>query len=142
MVKQVKNAKIALLDFSLQKTKMMMGVQMLVTDPEKLEKLRARESDIPKERIAKILAAGANVILTSGGVDDLCNKYILEHGAMAVRRVRKMDLKRLAKVTGGQLVSSLANLEGDESFDPSYLGTADEVAQEKVSDDELILIKK
>ena len=42
MVKQVKNAKIALLDFSLQKAKMKMGVQILVSDPEKLEGLRQR----------------------------------------------------------------------------------------------------
>jgi T-complex protein 1 subunit alpha len=42
MPKQVKNAKIALLDFSLQKAKMKMGVQVLVTDPEQLEAIRQR----------------------------------------------------------------------------------------------------
>ena len=42
MPKQMKNAKIALLDFSLQKAKMKMGVQVLVTDPEKLEGIRQR----------------------------------------------------------------------------------------------------
>lgn len=60
---------------------------------------------------------------------------------MAVRRCRKEDLRRIAKATGGTLVSSLANLEGEESFEPSYLGTAEEVVQERISDDELILIK-
>lgn len=42
MPKQVKNAKIALLDFSLQKAKMKMGVQMLINDPDKLEDMRKR----------------------------------------------------------------------------------------------------
>jgi hypothetical protein len=37
-----------------------------VTDPEELEKIRDREADITKERIQKILNAGANVILTTG----------------------------------------------------------------------------
>lgn len=60
---------------------------------------------------------------------------------MAVRRCRKEDLRRIAKATGGTLVSSLANLEGEETFEASYLGTADEVVQERISDDELILIK-
>ena len=32
-----------------------MGVQVLVTDPEELDKIRDRESDITKERIQKIL---------------------------------------------------------------------------------------
>ena len=51
-----------------------MGVQVLVTDPEKLDAIRQRESDITKERIQKILNSGANVILTTGGIDDLCLK--------------------------------------------------------------------
>ena len=56
----MKNAKIACLDFSLQKAKMKMGVQVLVTDPEELEKIRDRESDITKERIKKILGKWIN----------------------------------------------------------------------------------
>ena len=36
---------------------------------------------------------------------------------------------------------TLANLEGEESFDPSMLGQAEEVVQERVCDDELILVK-
>merc|ERR1711913_271870 len=62
--------------------------------------------------MGKILATGANVILTTGGIDDLCLKYFVEAGAMAVRRCKKVDLKRIA-----------------------------EVSQERISDDELILIK-
>lgn len=60
-----------------------------------------READITKDRIQKILATGANVILTTGGIDDLCLKYFVEAGAMAVRRCKKVDLKRIAKCTGG-----------------------------------------
>jgi T-complex protein 1 subunit alpha len=63
-----------------------------------------RESDITKERIEKILSAGANVVLVSGGIDDLCLKYFVEAGAMAIRRCKKQDLKRIARATGGELV--------------------------------------
>uniref|UniRef100_G3MPB1 T-complex protein 1 subunit alpha n=1 Tax=Amblyomma maculatum TaxID=34609 RepID=G3MPB1_AMBMU len=142
MTKKVTGAKIACLDFNLQKAKMSMGVQVLVTDPEKLEAIRQREMDITKERISKILAAGANVILVTGGIDDLCLKYFVEAGAMAVRRCKKQDLRRIAKATGAQLLVSLANMEGEESFDATMLGEAEEVVQEKICDDELVLIKK
>ena len=37
MPKKVQNAKIACLDFSLQKAKMKMGVHVIVDDPEKLQ---------------------------------------------------------------------------------------------------------
>lgn len=141
MPKQILNAKIACLDFSLQKVKMHLGVQVLVTDPEKLDAIRQRESDITKERIKKILSSGANVILTTGGIDDLCLKYFVEAGAIAVRRCKKIDLKRIAKATGAQLLLSLANVEGEESFETSLLGEASEVVQERICDDELLLIK-
>ncbi|XP_032506803.1 T-complex protein 1 subunit alpha isoform X2 [Phocoena sinus] len=141
MPKRIVNAKIACLDFSLQKTKMKLGVQVVITDPEKLDQIRQRESDITKERIQKILATGANVILTTGGIDDMCLKYFVETGAMAVRRVLKRDLKRVAKASGATILSTLANLEGEETFEASMLGQAEEVVQERICDDELILIK-
>uniref|UniRef100_A0A182M9J5 T-complex protein 1 subunit alpha n=1 Tax=Anopheles culicifacies TaxID=139723 RepID=A0A182M9J5_9DIPT len=141
MPKKIVNAKVACLDFSLQKTKMKMGVQVLITDPEKLEGIRARELDITKEKIEKILATGVNVVLCSGGIDDLCLKYFVEAGAMAVRRVKKADLKRIAKATGAAYLTSLTNMEGEESFEASYVGEAAEVVQEFICDDELILIR-
>ncbi|XP_034945124.1 T-complex protein 1 subunit alpha [Chelonus insularis] len=141
MPKKIVNAKVACLDFSLQKAKMKLGVEVLITDPEKLEGIRQREMDITKERIQKILNTGANVILLSGGIDDLCIKYFVESGAMAVRRCKKSDLKRIAKATGAQFLTSLTNMEGDETFEVNYLGEAAEVIQETVCDDELILIK-
>merc|ERR1712136_327543 len=103
MPKKIVGAKIALLDFSIMKAKMHLGVQV--------------------------------------GVDDLCLKYFVEAGAMCVRRVKKVDLKRIGRATGGTVSLSLANMEGEESYDPSMLGYAEEVAQERICDDELILIK-
>lgn len=141
MPKKIVNAKIACLDFSLQKAKMKMGVQVLITDPNQLEAIRTRELDITKERIQKILSTGVNVIFASGGIDDLCLKYFVENGAMGVRRVKKADLKRIAKATGAAFVTSLSNMEGEESFDSSMVGEAAEVVQERISDEELIIIK-
>jgi len=60
-----------------------------------------REIEITTERIKKILDAGANVVLTTKGIDDLCLKLFVEAGAMAVRRVKKEDMRRVAKATGG-----------------------------------------
>jgi len=141
MNRSIKNAKIACIDFSLQKSKMKLGVQIICDDPTKIEAMRQRECDITKEKIQMILNSGANVILTTGGIDDMCLKYFVEAGAMAVRRCKKEDLKRIARASGASLVSSLSNLEGEESFEASFLGAADEVSQERICDDELILIK-
>lgn len=141
MKTRITNAKIACLDINLVKQRMHMGVHITIDDPEQLEKIRARESEMVLERVRKILASGANVVLTTKGIDDLCLKEFVQAGAMAVRRCRKEDLRRIAKATGGQFVSSLAGLDGEESFDASSLGSAEEVSQERVSDDELILVR-
>ena len=55
--------------------------------------------------------------------------------------VVKEDLRRIARATGATLVSSLSNLEGEETFETSNLGYAEEVVQTRISDDECILIK-
>jgi hypothetical protein len=66
---------------------------VLVTDPKELEQIRQRELDITRERIQRIIDAGANVVLTTKGIDDAALKYFVEAGAIACRRVPKDDLR-------------------------------------------------
>ncbi|KKY27744.1 putative t-complex protein 1 subunit alpha [Phaeomoniella chlamydospora] len=141
MKTRIADAKIACLDMNLQKERMKLGVQITVEDPQQLEKIRERESGIILERVEMILKSGANVVLTTKGIDDLCLKLFIERGAIGVRRCKKEDLRRIAKATGATLVSSLSDLNGDEKFEASSLGYADEVVQERISDDECILVK-
>ncbi|KAI5285278.1 T-complex protein 1 subunit alpha [Ascosphaera acerosa] len=141
MKTRIADARIACLDMNLQKERMKLGVHITVEDPDELEKIRQRESGIVLERIELILKAGANVILTTKGIDDMCLKTFVERGAMAVRRCKKEDLRRIAKATGATLVSTLSDLNGDDKFDASLLGHAEEVVQERISDDECILVK-
>lgn len=141
MPKRVGPARIACLDMNLQKTRMHMGIQVLVTDPTELEKIRERETDITRERIQKIIDAGANVILTTKGIDDTALKYFVEAGAIACRRVPKDDMRRVAKATGASIVMTLADMDGNETFDASSLGYADEVVEESVSDNDMIMIR-
>lgn len=62
-------------DFNLNKHKMALGVVLNPKSTAELEGIRDREADIIKERIQLILKAGANVILTTKGIDALCLKY-------------------------------------------------------------------
>ena len=97
------NAKIACLDLNLHKFRMLMGVSISIDDPKNLEKVRQREMDILKERIEMIANAGANVILTTKGIDDIASKYMVERKIIGLRRVDKSDLRRIAKSTGGKI---------------------------------------
>ena len=89
-----------------------------MSDPKELDKIREREFDITKERIQKILNAGANVILTTKGIDDMSLKYFVEAGAIACRRVPKEDLRSVVFVSllfvasWGQLLAGYSPLSG------------------------------
>ena len=138
---RIPDAKIACLDMNLQKERMKLGVHITIDDPKQLEQIRQRESGLILEKVEMILKAGANVVLTTKGIDDMVLKMFVEKGAMAVRRCKKEDLRRIAKATGATLLSSLSDLNGDERFEASSLGHAEEVTQERISDDECLLIK-
>lgn len=60
---------------------------------------------------------------------------------MAVRRVKKEDLKRIAKATGGNVVVTMADLEGNEAFDAANLGECTSVTEERVGDGELLYFR-
>jgi T-complex protein 1 subunit alpha len=141
MPTSVMNAKIALIDFDLKKHKMGMNVNIVVDDPEELEKIRQQEMNITKEKIGKIVGAGCNALFTTKGIDDMAMKYLVEAGILAVRRVDKKDIRRIAKCTGGQVLLTLATIEGDEAFDEAYLGKAEEVCEQRVGDNDFVFIK-
>jgi T-complex protein 1 subunit alpha len=137
----VTSAKIALIDFDLKKHRMAANVNIVVDDPEELEKIRQQEMDITKNKIQKIVKAGANALFTTKGIDDMAMKYLVEAGILAVRRVDKKDMRRIAKCTGGQVILTLATIDGDEAFEEAYLGKADEVSEQRVGDNEFVFIK-
>ena len=56
MPKKIVNAKIAFLDFSLQKAKMKLGVQVLVEDPEQLESVLAKAADHGEPTLVDVIS--------------------------------------------------------------------------------------
>jgi T-complex protein 1 subunit alpha len=51
-------------------------------------------------------------------------------------------LRRIAKATGAQVMMSLSDMDGGETFDESMLGTAGEVVEQRVADDDMVVIKE
>lgn len=87
MPTSVEKAKIACLDFNLNKFRLQLGIQVLVDDPKQLEQIRRKECKVLEDRLAKIIGAGANVILTRMGIDDTASQYMNASGVLGLRRV-------------------------------------------------------
>jgi T-complex protein 1 subunit alpha len=73
-------------------------------------------------------------VLCSGGIDDFAMKYFVEAGIIAIRRVKKGDLRKIAKSSGAELVISMAEFDGEESFDASLLGECQRVYEKRLGD--------
>uniref|UniRef100_A0A1J3GF53 T-complex protein 1 subunit alpha n=3 Tax=Noccaea caerulescens TaxID=107243 RepID=A0A1J3GF53_NOCCA len=137
----VEKAKIACLDFNLNKFRLQLGIQVLVDDPKNLELIRQKECNVLKDRLNKIISAGANVILTRMGIDDTASQYMNASGVLGLRRVEKGDLHRIAKLTGATVITTMATPEGEEVFDPKSLGECDLVAERAVGDNDFVFFE-
>ncbi|KAF8661178.1 hypothetical protein HU200_057290 [Digitaria exilis] len=122
----VSPARIACLDFSLQKTQTQTNAHVLDSDSMQPRNIYER--------------AGANVVLTTKGIDDIALKHFVEAGIVAVRRVRKRDMHHVSKATGATTVT-FADFEYEKEFDSSFLGHADLVVEQRICDDDVLLIK-
>ncbi|NOZ30970.1 MAG: thermosome subunit [Crenarchaeota archaeon] len=134
MPRVVKNAKIAVLDTPLEVQKPDLSTKIRVTDIDQLEKFLEEETKLIKEMVEKIAATGANVVITQKGIDE-AQHFLAKKGILAVRRVKRSDIEKIAKATGAKIVTSLRDLK------PEDLGYAELVEERRVGEDKMIFIE-
>jgi thermosome len=135
MPKRVEKAKIALLDCALEIEKTEFDAKINIESPEQMEGFLKQEEDMLRDMVDKIVKAGANVVLCEKGVDDMVQHFLARKGIMAVRRNKKSDMEKLAKATGGKVVTSLDALTAGD------LGYAALVEERKIGDDKMTFIE-
>lgn len=135
MPSKVDNAKIALVDTALEIEKTEMSSEIRITDPAQMQMFLEEENRMLKEMIEKIKQAGASVVICQKGIDDIAQHYLAKHGMMAVRRVKESDMTKLAKASGGRVISNIDDLSSGD------LGAADLVQQKKVESDKWVFIE-
>ncbi len=135
MPKKVKNAKIALLDGALEVEKTEFDAKINITQVEQMQAFLEEEQNILKNMVEKIKAAGANVVITQKGIDDLAQHYLAKAGILAVRRVKKSDMDKLAKATGGSIVTNVEDITAKD------LGEAEVVYEKKVGDEQMVFVE-
>jgi thermosome len=134
MPKQVKNAKIALVNAALEVRKTEVDARIQIQDPTQLQAFLDEEEGMIKKMVDKVKASGANVLICQKGIDDLAQHFLSKGGIYAVRRAKKSDMEKLAKATGSKIV---ANLDGLTSKD---LGQAGIVEEKKIGDDKMTFV--
>ncbi|MDV3104641.1 thermosome subunit beta, partial [Thermococcus waiotapuensis] len=135
MPKRVENAKIALINEALEVKETETDAEIRITSPEQLQAFLEQEERMLREMVEKIREVGANVVFVQKGIDDLAQHYLAKYGIMAVRRVKKSDMEKLAKATGAKIVTNVRDLT------PEDLGHADLVEQRKVAGENMVFVE-
>ncbi|MCL5440730.1 MAG: TCP-1/cpn60 chaperonin family protein [Candidatus Marsarchaeota archaeon] len=136
MPKSIHNAKIALLDVPLEIEKTETDAKIEITSPDQMQAFLNQEEQMLKGMVEKIKKSGANVIFAQKGIDDVAQHYLAKQGIIAVRRVKKSDLEKLARATGARVVTSL------EDLGPEDLGFAGMVEERKISGEQMVFVEK
>jgi chaperonin GroEL (HSP60 family) len=134
MPKQVKNAKIALINAALEVKKTEVDARIQIQDPTQLQAFLDEEEGMLKKMVDRVKKSGTNILVCQKGLDDIAQHYLAKEGIYAVRRAKKSDMEKLAKATGAKVV---ANLDG---LSPKDLGHAGAVEEIKIGDDKMTFV--
>lgn len=130
----ISDARIALIDFALEVKNPEIDTKVSVSSPEQLQGFIEKEEREIKGMVEKVKMSGANVVFCQKGIDDFAQYLLSREKIYACRRVARSDMEKLAKATGGKIVSNLNELQTSE------LGTAERVEEVKRGDDSLTYV--
>ncbi len=136
MPKKVEKAKILLLDTALEVKEPETDAKINITSPTQLQEFVEQEEKMLKEMVEKVKKSGANVIFCQKGIDDIAQYHLSKAGILAIRRVKKSDMEKLAKATSGKVLNNL------EEITTTDLGFAGLIEQQKIAGDEMTFVRR
>ncbi|MGB5912656.1 MAG: thermosome subunit beta [Promethearchaeia archaeon] len=136
MPRSVKDAKILLLQSAVEIEKTEFDTKLQITSPEQIQQFLDEEEHMIRKMVQKIENSGANVLICQKGIDDMAQHFLTKAGILTVRRVKKSDIEKLSKATGGIIFNNL------DDITPEKLGFAGLVEERKIMNDSWIFIEE
>ena len=134
MPKKVEGAKIALLNSAIELKETEVDAEISITSPDQLQSFLDQEEAMLRNLVDSVTKSGANVVFCQKGIDDMAQHFLAKAGIFAVRRVKKSDMEKLVRSTGGQLVTNIEEMTAED------LGEAALVEEKKVGGDNMVFI--
>ncbi len=136
MPRSVKGAKVALLDAAIEVKNTEIETKIQVSDPAQMQAFIDMEEKMLRDKVDKVVNAGANVVFCQKGIDDMAQHFMAKKGIYAARRVSKSDMEKLSRATGAKIVTSLNDLSKDD------LGFAGVVEEMKVGSENMTYVRE
>ena len=131
---EVGPAKLALLNSALEIKKTEIESKINIKTPSQIQSFLDEEDKTFRRMVEAIKASGANVVVCQKGIDDVVLHYLAKEGIYAVKQVKESDLQKLARATGGKIVTGIKELSSSD------LGKAAKVEERKVGDDDMTFV--
>jgi len=135
MPKRVEKAKIALLNTALEIKKTQFDAKINIENPKQMEAFLQEEEKMLQSMVKKISAAGANVMISQKGIDDVAQHFLIKKGILALKQAKESDMTKLAKATGGKVITNLDDILASD------LGHAELVEERKIGEDKMTFIE-
>ncbi len=134
MPKNIKNAKIALVNSALEVKKTEVNARIQINDPTQLQAFLDEEEGMIKKMVEKVKNSGANVLICQKGIDDIGQYLLAKYDIFSLRQAKESDMKKLSKATSAKIVANLDDLSNKD------LGFAGLVEERKFGDDKLTFV--
>ncbi|GAI79065.1 unnamed protein product, partial [marine sediment metagenome] len=105
MPKSLKDAKIALINSSLEIQKTEFDAEIRIQTPDQINKFLEEEAKMLKSRVNKLKEVGANVVFCQKGVDDKAQNFLAQENIITIRRVKRSDMEKLARATNAKIIN-------------------------------------
>ena len=110
MSRRIENPRVVLLDCPLEYKKGESQTNIEIQKEEDWRILQIEEEQV-QLMCEQILAVKPNLVITEKGVSDLAQHFLLKGGCSVLRRVKKTDNNRIARVTGATIVNRVEDLK-------------------------------
>jgi len=134
MPKNIKNAKILLLNAALEYKKTEVSAKINISRPDQVQAFLDEDEQMVHAMAEKVIKSGATVVFCQKGIDDVAQHYLAKAGIFAVRRVKKSDIENIGLATGARVVNSI------DVITKADLGTAGLVEEKKLSGNEMTFV--
>ncbi len=130
----IKNAKIAILATPIEVRKTETKSEISIESVGQTRMFLEQEERLIRDAADKVIKSGANVVFCQKGVDDMARYFLAKAGIFVTHRVKKNDLVKLSRATGGKIITSLDEIK------PDTLGEAGLVEEKMVGNGEMIFV--
>ena len=135
MPKRVEKAKIAVIDFALEVEKPEISAKMSFSSPEQIKEALEEQTRYVESLVNALVNAGANVIVSQKGMDDIAAYFMAKKGVMGIKNVSRSDLEKLAKSVGARIITTVKDIS------PEDLGYAELVEERKIGNSKTVFFE-